>query len=272
MTIVMLFSVTFWMPLHTTTLKANTEDKFKALPEDELDFDEMRMSFDEPFNTLDVSAWGPNTRWIAHTPWSGDFGGAAFADPEDGFPFTIEDGQLRIEATMDVSRKWRSGLLASTDSDGNGFSQQYGYFEIRARLPVGAGVWPAFWLIGIDRSKYTAEVDVLEYYGDKPDGYSTVVHVWHRDGEHYSDYDRIQVFPEYDPTEYNTYGVKIDQSFIRIYFNRQMVWRTPTPEEHYQPMYMLLNLALIDNATKDGTPNPSFMFVDYVKAFTLSQD
>ncbi len=260
------------MPLHTTTLKANTEDKFKALPEDELDFDEMRMSFDEPFNTLDVSAWGPNTRWIAHTPWSGDFGGAAFADPEDGFPFTIEDGQLRIEATMDVSRKWRSGLLASTDSDGNGFSQQYGYFEIRARLPVGAGVWPAFWLIGIDRSKYTAEVDVLEYYGDKPDGYSTVVHVWHRDGEHYSDYDRIQVFPEYDPTEYNTYGVKIDQSFIRIYFNRQMVWRTPTPEEHYQPMYMLLNLALIDNATKDGTPNPSFMFVDYVKAFTLSQD
>ena len=34
-----------------------------------------------------MSAWGPGTRWIAHTPWHGDFGDAAFSDPLPGFPF-----------------------------------------------------------------------------------------------------------------------------------------------------------------------------------------
>ena len=58
-----------------------------------------RVTFSEEFDKpLDVSPWGPGTRWIAHTPWCGDFGDARFADPVEGFPFTIENGILRIEA------------------------------------------------------------------------------------------------------------------------------------------------------------------------------
>jgi hypothetical protein len=95
------------------------------------------MTFSEDFDdVLSVSPWGPNTRWIAHTPWAGDFGDARFADPQLGvFPFTIENGILRIEARKDADGKWASGLLASTDPNGRGFSQQYGCFEIRAKLP-----------------------------------------------------------------------------------------------------------------------------------------
>ncbi|MCA1298763.1 glycoside hydrolase family 16 protein [Stappia indica] len=238
---------------------------------DTLDFERMTLSFDEPFDTLDVSAWGPGTRWIAHTPWSGDFGGARFSNPQEGFPFTLLNGVLRIEARRTSTGVWSSGLLASVDTKGRGFKQQYGYFEMRARLPLGDGVWPAFWLIGIDRSKYTAEIDVLEYYGYKPDGYSASVHVWHRDGRHYSDFDRIKVFPQNDPEEFNTYGVKVDAQFIRMYFNRKLVWKTKTPPESRQPMFMLLNLALKENTRTFPVPNPSFMYVDYVKAFRLDQ-
>jgi len=47
----------------------------------------------------------------------------------------------------------------------------YGKFEIRARLPVGLGLWPAFWLLGddIDTVKWPAcgEIDVMEYIGKK---------------------------------------------------------------------------------------------------------
>ncbi len=235
---------------------------------DTLDLENMQLSFSEEFERLDVSEWGPGTRWIAHTPWSGDFGGARFAAPTPDFPFTITDGILRIEARQETTGQWRSGLLASVDTKGEGFAQQYGYFEMRARLPTAGGVWPAFWLIGLDRSQYTAEVDVLEYYGDRPGAFSSVVHVWHRDGRHYSKGKRVEVFDEVDPADFHTYGVKIDASYIRVYFDRQLVWKTPTQAQHRQPMYMLLNLALVEEeARQKGTPNPSYMFVDFVQAY-----
>lgn len=235
-------------------------------PGDNLDLDSMKLTFDENFDTLDVSAWGPGTRWIAHTPWSGDFGAARFSDPTKTYPFTIKDGILKIEATKDKEGDWRSGLLASMDPKGNGFAQQYGYFEMRARLPTGTGVWPAFWLIGKDRSKSTAEIDIVEYYGQKPDGYSSGVHVWHRDGRHYSTFNRVEVFPEADPTQFHTYGLAIDHDWIRFYFDRRFIWKTPTQPEHRQPLYVLLNLALVEEMTKD-TPDPSDMFVDYVRVY-----
>lgn len=231
--------------------------------------EQMTLAFEDEFDKLDISAWGPGTRWISHTPWSGDFGGARFGNPGEDSPFTIDSGSLRIEATRDEAGNWRSGLLASMDPKGNGFAQQYGYFEIRAKLPDGPGVWPAFWLIGKDRSKATAEIDVLEFYGDKPGGYSTVVHVWRKGGEHYSKGKRIEVFADKKPTEFHTYGVKIDETFIRIYCDREMVWKTPTQAEHRQPLYMLLNLALVDGPSNFLTPDPSHMYVDYVRAYKL---
>src|SRR5262245_29319588 len=78
-----------------------------------------KLTFEENFDWLDVSAWGPNTRWIAHTPWNGDFGDARFVDPIPGFPFTVRDGLLTIEARK-TDKGWQSGLLASTDPKGNG--------------------------------------------------------------------------------------------------------------------------------------------------------
>src|ERR1700751_6012540 len=125
---------------------------FDALPQNAeqplLDLDSFTLTFDEEFNDLNISARSPNTRWTAHTPWNGDFGDAAFMDPRPGFPFVVENGILRIEARKGEDGKWRSGLLSSRSADGfdaPGFAQQWGYFEIRAKLPAGPGVWPAFW-------------------------------------------------------------------------------------------------------------------------------
>lgn len=249
-------------------VSSRAEDQFLT-EGDRLNMETLRVSFDEDFSTLDVSAWGPGTRWIAHTPWSGDFGGARFANPGERSPFRIIDGKLRIEAKRDPEGDWQSGLLASVDPDGNGFSQQYGYFELRAQLPEGPGVWPAFWLIGKDRSKATAEIDIFEFYGDKPDGYSSVVHVWHRDGRHYSRFHRNAVFVEARPGAFHTYGVKVDPDWIRFYFDREFVWKTETQPEHRQPLYILLNLALVDGPTRNATPDPSHMIVDYVRAYRL---
>src|SRR3984893_7681871 len=99
------------------------------------------LAFDEEFNgPLSISAYGPGTKWIAHTPYGGDFGEAWFSSPTDPrSPFSIKNGILTITAWKDASRNnhWRSGLLSSVDTKGRGFSQAFGYYEARLQLPPG---------------------------------------------------------------------------------------------------------------------------------------
>ncbi len=56
------------------------------------------------------------------------------------------------------------------------FEQARGRFEARIRLPVGRGIWPAFWLLGADFDTVgwpaCGEIDVMEYRGQEP----SVVH------------------------------------------------------------------------------------------------
>lgn len=235
-----------------------------------LDLSKYTVTFDENFNALDVSARGPGTRWIAHTPWNGDFGDAAFTDPRPGFPFTTKDGVLRIEARRVDGGRWRSGLLSSVDMKKNGFAQQYGYFEMSARFPTGEGVWPAFWLIGLDWEVKTSEVDVVEFYGRKPDRYFVAVHTW--DKVNKPPTNKNEVHPVIIPkdsasTGFHTYGVEIDAETTTFYFDRRVVKQTPTRPEHRQPMFVLVNLAAGGGYPITDMPNPSVMEVDYVKVW-----
>ncbi len=235
----------------------------------DLDISRYRETFVENFDRLDISAWGPGTRWIAHTPWAGDFGDAQFSDPLPNFPFATASTILRIEARKEASGKWRSGLISSRDHDGlggSGFAQQYGYFEIETKLPKGPGVWPAFWLVGVTKQP-RAEIDAFEYYGNAPDSYHANVHVWADDDRKFGDGKIIQIPPGSATEAFNRYGVAIDQDRVTFYFNRKEVWRTPTRPEYRQPMYMLANLALGAGWPIDKVPNPSFMYIKSITAY-----
>lgn len=81
-----------------------------------VDLSKYTLTFAEEFNNhLSVSAWGPGTTWIAHTPWNGDFGDATFVDPDKDFPFRVAGSRLIIEARKFSDGRFRSGLLASAD-------------------------------------------------------------------------------------------------------------------------------------------------------------
>lgn len=240
----------------------------------ELNLSDYRLTFHDDFDALSVSPWGPKSRWIAHLPWGGHFGDAKFVDPAPKFPHTVKNGKLRIEIRKGKDGKWRSGLLASVDPKGNGFSQKFGYFEIRAKLPRGKGLWPAFWLIGQNRlvdKNFTAEIDVIEHVGQFPGRFSSAVHVWDRKDRKKSRsvHKRTPVVAGSLYDRFNTYGVHIDETWIRVFFNRKEVWRTQTPPEHRQAMFVLVNLGLGSGFPTDETPSPSFMHVDYVKAWAL---
>ena len=55
------------------------------------------------------------------------------------------------------------------------FQFRFGSASARMRLPVGRGLWPAFWLMGCDGWPDTGEIDVMEYVGE-PDWVSCAVH------------------------------------------------------------------------------------------------
>jgi beta-glucanase (GH16 family) len=233
----------------------------------------LQPTFEEDFKDLKVSAWrmGDN-RWIAHTPWAGDFGDAAFTDPGPDFPFTLQNGMLRIEARKDGNGRWRSGLLASADPTGAGFSQMYGYFEVKMKLPVGPGTWPAFWLNeswpkGTEPG-ISVEVDVNEFYGKFPDGYHTGYIVWDNVHKTHEGQGNVVKVPDGAlSADFHTFGVEVEKDFMTYYYDRQQVWQVPTPKEHAHPFLVLVNLALGSGWPIDKTPNPSSMDVAYVHVY-----
>ncbi|MDR2754989.1 MAG: glycoside hydrolase family 16 protein [Planctomycetaceae bacterium] len=249
-----------------------------------LDLTGSQIVFEEDFSQpLDVSPWGPGTRWIAHTPWTGDFGEARFMDPQSDFPFTIHNNVLRIEARKSEEfaakdqwkRLWASGLLASCDPKGGGFALQYGYFVARMKMPVGQGVWPAFWLASAyDRTNKTAgadgsvELDVVEYYGHFPNSYRTAQHVW-EPKPHQGAGMTITTKPNEPSLGFHDYGVMVKKDFIVYYFDGIEIWKQPTPPEHNKPLMLLVNLALGSGYSIAETPNPSFLDIKFIRAYSL---
>lgn len=242
-----------------------------------LDLSRYTLTFSEEFDApLDVSPWGKaadgmQTRWIAHTPWNGDFGDAKFADPGADFPFIIDHRVLRIEARKDAAGAWLAGLLCSCDASGRGFAQTYGYFECRMRMPPGAGVWPAFWLATVmDPARQSAiEIDVIEFYGHFPNGYQTVVHVWQPE-PHRANGAGITLRPDEATGAFHDYGCLVEREWITMYFDGIAVWRHPTPPEHRLPLQVLLNLALGSGWPIDQTPNPSYLHVEHVRVYAAN--
>ena len=242
-----------------------------APPPTRVDLFRYTLTFDEPFDTLDVSARGPGTRWIAHTPWNGDFGDAVFIDPQKDEPFRINKGILEVEMRKNGAR-WQSGLLSSGDQLSRGFLQSGGYFEMRAKLPGGPGVWPAFWLgSNAPSGKPNPEIDVLEYYGQFPDSYRATTHIWHQgksiSGESYL----VNVPRSSLENDFHTYGVSIDKQNVIFYLDRKEVAREASKPEYLQPMFLMLDLAAGGGWPIAGMKNPSVMYVDYVRAYTLKR-
>ncbi|WP_025098354.1 glycoside hydrolase family 16 protein [Burkholderia sp. A1] len=239
-----------------------------------LDLCAYRLVFDEDFSDFRVAPRQlGDARWIAHTPWNGDFGDAAFSDPGPDGPFSVSGHTLSITARKSADGRWRSGLIAAADGSGKGSGVRYGYFEASLRMPPGPGTWPAFWLgtlkPGSDQSP-GIEIDVIEYYGHADGGYRSAVHVWYEGKDkplsrHRSQY--VPVEPGSLVTGFHSYGARVTPEAITFYLDRRPVWRTPTPPEHRLPLFPLLNLALGSGFSIKDTPNPSVLQVGRVRIY-----
>lgn len=240
-----------------------------------LDLTGYRLTFDETFRRLDVSGRpGSGARWYSHTPWAGDFGEAPFMDPSPEGPFIKTARGLDIVAREETEGHWTSGLISSRDRDGpegKGFAQAYGYFEIKAKLPQGMGLWPAFWLIGVDKSNSAAEIDVMEDYGGFPDTYHCTVHIWRGNSQDWGSDFLIHVRKNILSSRYNLFGVLITRETTRFYFNRKAVAEIETPPEYRQPFYVLADLALGGGWPTGALRSPQTMSIAYIRAYAPAE-
>lgn len=186
-------------------------------------------------------------------------------------PFKIQDGVLQITASpMPASAKralwnysYMSGVLTTKDR----FAQKYGYFEMRAKMPKGQGLWPAFWLLPADRS-WPPEIDIVEILGHQPNLVNQTAH-WNRDGKHVAAGFVARV-PD-SSAAFHTYGVEWNAQTIRWFVDGRETARIKTPPELHRPMYVLVNLAVGGGWPGKIDPRvlPATMYVDYVRAYSL---
>ncbi|WP_343525883.1 glycoside hydrolase family 16 protein [Sphingomonas sp.] len=92
----------------------------------------------------------------------------------------IEEGALVIEARHEALRD-------EDDWGGQAYSSAklvtqkplgYGFYEVRARLPCGRGMWPAIWLLPMDGSRWPdgGEIDIMEMVGWDPNMIHATMH------------------------------------------------------------------------------------------------
>ena len=120
------------------------------------------------------------------------------------------------------------------------FSQTYGYFELRGRLPAGRGLWPAFWLMPVDMS-WPPEIDVMEVLGQEP---TTDFHhrAFPQAGKGHLD--RVWNKTVDLSADDHLFGVDWGPERIRFYVDRRLVFSEPTPEDCHEPFYIIANLAV----------------------------
>lgn len=95
-----------------------------------------------------------------------------------GDSYEVKDGQLIITGEPTTLSDGSAGYTGA-DIQGKNVNWTYGYCEIRAKVPKGAGCWPSFWFLGENTPghMYKLEVDVYEFFGtdNQP---TSQIHTW----------------------------------------------------------------------------------------------
>ncbi|MCC9625358.1 carbohydrate binding domain-containing protein [Thalassospira sp. MA62] len=204
----------------------------------------------------------------------------------------VKDGKLVIRAKKEqASDRFGTYDYTSAKLTTKGtFSKTYGRYEMRAKLPTGKGLWPAFWMLP-EEDRYggwaaSGEIDIMESWGSQPDKVAGTIHygeTWPNNKYTGKDYH----FAEGDGIDkWHTYAVEWEPGEIRWYVDGQLYqtqndWyakdankasKYSYPAPFDQDFYLIMNLAVggwFDGDVDETTPFPAEMEVDYVRVFDL---
>jgi beta-glucanase (GH16 family) len=223
--------------------------------------------------------------------WTFDIGGEGWGNHELEY-YTdsrenayIQDGFLVIKAQNEdrlredgVAMHYTSARLKTQGK----FSQTYGRFEARIKIPYGQGLWPAFWMLGEDIAKVgwpdCGEIDIMENIGKEPSLVHGTIH-----GPSYSGAEGIAAAYGLPSTQrfaddFHLFAVEWEPGTIRFYVDNKL-YETRTRADlpanakwvFDHRFFMLLNVAV--GGDWPGNPDattvfPQTMQVDYLRVYS----
>ena len=168
------------------------------------------------------------------------------------------------------------------------YSFLYGRLEVRARIPVAGGSWPAIWTLGSGMEwPSCGEIDIMEFYRINGVPHILANVAWGND-QHYqavwnSKKTNFTHFIEKDPNwaqHFHTWRMDWDETAIRLYLDDELLNEVPLAStvngsigRHQNPFntpqYLLLNLALggDNGGTIDDAAFPMRYEIDYVRVY-----
>lgn len=205
----------------------------------------------------------------------------------------VKGGLLVIEARREAvpnprhkpgSADWKEKDAASTFTSASiltrGLHQwTYGRFEMRGRIDVRPGLWPAWWTLGVEREwPHNGEIDIMEYYRGK----LMANFAWGTPQRWEAKWDS-----EATPLEklggkgwakeFHVWRMDWTRDNLRLYVDNRLlndirVTEAKNPDGFLpfrQPHYMILNLALggDNGGPVDGTAFPARFEVDWVRVY-----
>lgn len=225
---------------------------------------------------LDDDLWTWCYWWVTNGCAIGTNGELEWYQPGN---ISVEDGALVLTArredvvTHDGERRaYTSGMVttgrASSDlSEPMRFGFTYGLAEIRAKLPSGQGLWPAFWLLPATHES-RPEIDVLEVLGHDVDTLRMHYH-FIADGERASVGENVDV--DDLSADWHVYGIEWTPERLTWLFDGVPVWTIRGADNlPHEPMYLILNLAVggeWPGPPDASTPFPASYLIDYVRVW-----
>lgn len=138
---------------------------FDDFTSDELDRSKWNVRITGPIYNQEQQAYVDSAETIyivSDDPALGEYHGALIIHPRYRPGFVTPEGK-------------RFDFISGRIDTRGKFDFAYGTAAARIMLPAGAGLWPAFWLLGYDKWPESGEIDVMEYVGE-PDWVSAAVH------------------------------------------------------------------------------------------------
>ena len=218
--------------------------------------------------------------------WTYEIGGHGWGNGEaqhysdDPKNLYLEDGLLIIEALQEnvSGKRYSSARITSAGK----VEVEYGRIEARIKIPVGQGLWPAFWMLGNDLDKvgwpFAGEIDIMENVGHEPYTIHGTVHGPGYFGANGVGAAKRLTGGEQYADDFHIFAIEWEEDQIYWYMDDQL-YAVLTPADvpgewvYDHPFYIILNLAVGGEwpGYPDGTTAfPQSMKVDYVRIYEQS--
>lgn len=216
---------------------------------------------------------------------------------EDGL-LIIEGRRERVrnEAYDPQSKSWRENrefaeYTSSSIKTKDKFEFLYGRLEVKARIPVSSGAWPAIWTLGSAQPwPSCGEIDLMEYYriDSLPHLLANVACGSEKGGPKWASKKiPFTQFTSRDAewaSKFHIWRMDWDQESIRLYLDDELLNEVPLSKTvnggkggyinpFKTPQYILLNLAMGSNGGEiDDTQLPMRYEIDYVRVYQREKE